>query len=543
MKELTKTLEELEKMKGTSSKVELVSEYLKSVHFEELELKARFLSGQALPPGSPEPLNVGWNLLIRALFEVQALEPGWEKIYRQFGDLGQTVFFLLKNKGWKENGPAVSLKELAETLQEIASIKGSDARKKKELLLVKLLPRLSPLEIKFLSRLILGDLRVGLKENLVMSAIAKAFSASLHLVRQANLLLSDIGLVALRAKQGKVEKTRLVLGRPFQFMLAETAPSSSELFSKGNREFLAEDKYDGIRAQLHFSSGHVWLFSRNLEEISHNFPEISECVKKFSQQIILDGEIVAYKGVALPFITLQKRLHRIQSGRLKEEIPVYYFVFDLLYLEGECLLKRSLRERRELLSALSFPEPLRLAHQVVIRNAQEMEQAFKESRARGNEGLVLKEPNSPYTPGKRGRQWLKYKRELSTLDCVVVKVEWGHGKRAGLLSDFTFAVRGKGGKLLTIGKAFSGLSEDEIKKLTAWFKEHIVRDEEWGFQVEPKIIVEVAFNGIQKSSRHESGFALRFPRIKGIREDKGIQEISTLEEVERIFQEGGKEWS
>ncbi|MCR4428203.1 MAG: ATP-dependent DNA ligase [Caldiserica bacterium] len=539
MREFSRTLESLEKTKATSEKVAIVADYLASGSEEDLELKARFLSGQPLPRGSGEPLGFGWSLILEALLEAGALAPGWENSYRSYGDLGEAIFHLLEEKGWKPEGTPVTLGELEEFFREQSLIKGGDSRKRKKLLFLNLLRRLTPLEAKFLLRLISRDMRVGLKENLVEAAISKAFGLSLKKVREANLLISDIGKVALLLSKGKLEKLTLIPGNPFKFMLAETAPSSQELFSKENREYLAEDKYDGIRAQLHASFKKVWLFSRNLEEISGNFPEIVQAMEGFPGEIILDGEIVAFKGRALPFLHLQQRLHRIDPERIKKQIPVSFFVFDLLLLNGDSLLSLPLKERRELLSSLPLPEPLRLAHQEKIRSPEEMEKAFSRSRERGNEGLVLKDPDSPYSPGKRGKQWLKFKKELSTLDCVVVRAEWGHGKRAGLLSDLTFAVRDRKGNLLTIGKAFSGLTDSEIKELTEWFREHALEDEGWGFKVEPKLVIEVAFNGIQRSSRHESGYALRFPRIKGIRKDKTVEEISTIDEVEMIFKEGG----
>lgn len=539
MRELARTLEALEKIKATSEKVSLVGQYLVSEDNKNLELKVRFLAGQPLPRGSKEPLNIGWSLILEAFGELGALSPGWDQIYRRYGDLGEALFHLLEISGWKPEGNPVSLEELDEFFRIISEMKGTDSRKKKKNLLKTFIKRLTPLEVKFFLRLIFQDMRVGLKENLVEVAISKAFGVSLKRVREANLLLSDIGKVALSLKEGRLDEETLIPGNPFKFMLAETAPSSEELFQGEIKEFLAEDKYDGIRAQLHSSSGKVWLFSRNLEEIGLNFPEITKSMEGFEREVILDGEIVAFKENVLPFFYLQQRLHRVHPQKFVDEIPVSFFVFDLLFLEGKSLISLPLKERRELLSSLNLPPPLKVAHQVKVLSSEEMEEAFKKSRERGNEGLVLKDPNSRYSPGKRGKQWLKYKKELSTLDCVVVKAEWGHGKRAGLLSDLTFAVKGKGGKLLTIGKAFSGLTDSEIKELTSWFKEHALEDFKWGFKVEPKIVLEIAFSGIQRSARHESGYALRFPRIKGIRRDKTPEEISTIEEVEMIFKEGG----
>lgn len=540
MKELARTLEALEKTKATSEKVGIVADYLASGSGEDLDLKARFLSGQPLPTGSKDPLNIGWSLILEAFRETGALSPGWDQIYRRYGDLGEALLHLLENKGWKPRGNPVSLKELDEFFKILSGIKGTDSRKIKKNLLVNFLRRLTPLEVKFFLRLISQDMRVGLKENLVEVAISKAFGVSLKRVREANLLFSDIGKVAVALKEGGLDETTFITGNPFKFMLAETAPSSEELFRGEIGEYLAEDKYDGIRAQLHSSSsGKVWLFSRNLEEISGNFPEITRSMKEFQREVILDGEIVAFKKKVLPFLYLQQRLHRVRPEKLEEEIPVSYFVFDLLFLDGKSLLSLPLKERRKLLSSLPLPNPLKLVHQVKVHSPEEMEEAFEKSRERGNEGLVLKDPDSRYSPGKRGKRWLKYKKELSTLDCVVVKAEWGHGKRAGLLSDLTFAVKDKDGSLLTIGKAFSGLTDSEIKELTSWFKEHALEDFRWGFKVEPKIVLEIAFSGIQTSTRHQSGYALRFPRIKGIRQDKTPEDISTIEEIEMIFKEGG----
>jgi DNA ligase-1 len=249
---------------------------------------------------------------------------------------------------------------------------------------------------------------------------------------------------------------------------------------------------------------------------------------------------VAYQDSIQPFALLQQRLHRLDADKMRQEIPITFFTFDLLYFEGTSLLDHPLRQRRAMLEQLILPPSIQRANQVLVENAEEVESAFQASRNRGNEGLVLKEPTSVYTPGKRGKQWLKYKKELTTLDCIVVAAEWGHGKRAGLLSDVVFAVRDEQNQLRIIGKAYSGLTDQEIQQMTAWFLAHKIRDEGWRITVQPEVVIEVAFNQIQKSNRHDSGFALRFPRIKRIRQDKAPQEIDTLETARRIYETEGR---
>jgi DNA ligase-1 len=266
---------------------------------------------------------------------------------------------------------------------------------------------------------------------------------------------------------------------------------------------------------------------------------LEEAAVQCPYSCILDGEIVAYQDGIQPFALLQQRLHRLDADKMRQEIPVTFFTFDLLYFEGTSLLDHPLRQRRALLEQLILPPSIQRANQVLVENAEEVESAFRASRNRGNEGLVLKEPTSIYTPGKRGKQWLKYKKELTTLDCIVVAAEWGHGKRAGLLSDVVFAVRDEQNQLRIIGKAYSGLTDQEIGQMTIWFLAHKIRDEGWRITVQPEVVIEVAFNQIQKSNRHDSGFALRFPRIKRIRQDKAPEEIDTLETARRIYETEG----
>jgi DNA ligase-1 len=336
-----------------------------------------------------------------------------------------------------------------------------------------------------------------------------------------------------------------------------------------------EDKYDGIRAQAHCSKGEVRIFSRTRDEITESFPELPDALAGLPEDAILDGEIVAWSyeegsanSRALPFSTLQQRLGRKQvSEKLMRQVPVAYLVFDILYAGGELLLEHPLLEREKVLDALlaaprkaptspriaggqarfDFGGDVNQSNTRVIRapvfqtsTPQELDQLFAAAQARGNEGLMIKDPESPYTPGRRGKAWLKLKRELATLDVVVTAVEYGHGKRIGVLSDYTFAVR-DGEKLVNIGKAYSGLTDVEIAELTHWFLEHTVEDQGFRLIVEPKIVLEVAFNNMMRSDRHESGYALRFPRIVRLRPDKSPEDADTIERAREIYESQTRE--
>ena len=412
-----------------------------------------------------------------------------------------------------------------------------------------------------------GDLRIGLKESLVEEAIAKAYDEPLNRVQRVNMLLGDIGGALRLAAEHRLEAARMRLFHPVGFMLASPAADASEAFEYFDHAQI-EDKYDGIRAQAHCSGQQVRLFSRTLDELTGSFPELIAPLGDFTEDAVLDGEIVAWQHSdegehAMPFSEIQKRLGRKQvSQALLAEVPVAYVVFDVIFSNRELTLDKPLHQRMQILDHL-FAGAKRVEPKGVL-NAQgrlsfepgieeqatsgwiirapamgadspeQLTQMFEEAMARGNEGLMIKDVNSLYLPGRRGRWWLKLKRELAVLDVVVTAAEYGHGKRIHVLSDYTFAVR-KGEELVNIGKAYSGLTDAEIMELTEWFLANTISDHGYLREVEPKIILEVAFNAIMQSDRHNSGYALRFPRILRLRRDKLPAEISTIDEVERIY--------
>src|SRR6267154_4939437 len=409
----------------------------------------------------------------------------------------------------------------------------------KQALLAHSLQRLSALEAKYFIKIATGELRIGLKESLVEEAMAKAFDQALFAVQRANMLVGDITDVLRLAVAGQLSSVKLELFRPISVMLATPADTTADLVAAFPSGALIEDKFDGIRAQVHKRASKVEIYSRTLDRV-REFPELLDPLGKITGDFILDGEIIGWRdGRAIPFTQLQQRLGRKQIDLFtSSQLPASFVAFDLLLLDYRTLLYTPLADRRLLLEGLltSAEQPaLQFTRAELCRTAEEIENRFVLALNSGNEGLLAKAPESPYVPGRRGQFWMKFKRPLATLDVVVTIAEYGHGKRRGLLSDYTFAVRHEG-RLVNIGKAYSGLTDLEIRELTQYFLEHTTEDRGFQRDVQPRIVLEVAFNNIQRSGRHGSGFALRFPRIVRLRPDKPVSEIDTLDRVRDLFE-------
>jgi DNA ligase 1 len=575
--------EAAERISGTTKKLEkvaIVVDYLISRPREEAAVAAVFLSGRPFPAWEETTLQVGGRMLWRVVEELSGKSPQeLTAAYRKHGDLGAAAAEVLSKGRVATGDPArpdrahesgLSLQEVEAAFRRISAARGPAA---KSLLVRELLAHVTPIEAKYIVKIITGDLRIGLKESLVEEAIAKAFGSSAKDTQRANMLLGDIGETLRLAAEGRLDRARMRIFHPLGFMLASPAQSAEEALSYfGNA--LVEDKYDGIRAQAHCSGGEVHIFSRTRDEITESFPELPGALAGLPGDVILDGEIVAWSysaaepgetNRALPFSALQQRLGRKKvSDEMMRRVPVAYLAFDILYAGGELLLNRPLQERAKLLDQLlaspriptraksvevqgqlmlGSPDPTnepaitQIFRAPVLRasSPQELDQLFEAAQARGNEGLMIKDPESAYTPGRRGKSWLKLKRELATLDVVVTAVEYGHGKRIGVLSDYTFAVR-DGERLVNIGKAYSGLTDAEIAEMTKWFLDHTIEDQGFRLVVEPEIVLEVAFNNMMRSDRHESGYALRFPRIVRIRTDKPAEEADTLARARDVYE-------
>jgi ATP-dependent DNA ligase I len=559
MERLAETCERIAATTKKSEKVAILAEYFRSREQADARTSAVFLSGRAFPAFEEKTLQVGGALLWKIVAELaDASDVELQAAYRRHGDLGSAAGEILARR--RMSG-GITLQYVRRAFDEIAATRTAAA---KTSLLTALLRRTTPLEAKYILKIITGDLRIGLKESLVEESIAKAYDEPFAQVQRANMLLGDIGGTLKLAAEHRLDDAQMRLFHPIGFMLASPAANAEEAFEYFEHAQV-EDKYDGIRAQAHVGDGRVRLFSRTLDDVSQSFPELIATLGKVGGEVIFDGEIVAWQhdedgGQAMPFSSLQQRLGRKQvSEELLAAVPVAYVVFDVIFATDGVTLDRPLVERDGIVDrqfpadGRIEPEPLRgqqakllfeeeqPASGWVLRapvrradSAEQLEAYFEQAMARGNEGLMIKDLQSPYMPGRRGRWWLKLKRELATLDVVVTAVEYGHGKRVHVLSDYTFAVR-KDEELVNIGKAFTGLTDVEIATMTEWFLAHTTADHGFTREVEPEIVLEVAFNAIMRSDRHDSGYALRFPRIVRIRQDKPPAEINTVDDVEAIY--------
>jgi DNA ligase-1 len=520
-------------------KAALLGAYFEQLGDDDLARAARYFAGQQFAQSDARTTNVGGSILSEAMvlatgIDAESLGPR----YARWGDGGDVAFEIFVET--KPNAqPSISLKGTEELLSRLSTTRGKNAKTQ---ILTQVFAQATPLEAKYLVKLLSGDLRIGLREGLVEDAIARAFTQPLADVSMANMLRGDIGEAAQRARAGALRDVEMRMFHPLKFMLATPASDLSDIERTMPGEFFVEDKFDGIRAQAHVQNGRVAIYSRTLDEISIRFPELHAPLRELPTDVIIDGEIITARGATiLPFSDLQKRLGRkTVSEELLASTPVVFVGWDLLYATGRVLINDPLQARRARLEEIIGvgSERVRLSLSKRFAKASALDDEFDAARARGNEGLMIKDPSSFYKPGRRGREWLKLKKALATLDVVVTTVELGHGKRRSVLSDYTFAVRRSetDGELLNIGKAYSGLTDVEIAEMTEWFREHTIQQFAHGRVriVEPRIVLEVTFDRVQPSNRHKSGFALRFPRIVRLRPDKKPDEIDTLETVKKL---------
>jgi DNA ligase 1 len=571
-------VETCEKIRSTTKKnekIDIISNYITNLDETSLSIAVLFLSGRAFPIGSTTTLNIGFTTIMQSLSEIAMLDiKDIQNIHLKHGDIGAMAEYAVSKKhiiSLFNQQESISLSYVYHQFKKIANIIGSGSNKNKKNILKGLLIALSPLESKYLIKIITGEMRIGSVEGLVEIALSHAFDRELQSIREAMLISGDISQVAVLAKKNILHNVIMKPFVPVSFMLADVMFSAEEIINYYNKPLICEYKYDGIRLQMHKFDKKVRLFSRNLVDITYAFPElvkaaIESTIKTQDTSIhnqvdfILDGELIAFKNDRpLHFQELQKRLRRKNvTDYITTEIPIYYIVYDIMYFKDNQVLKQSLLDRKNILSTISFKKPIINSSYKISDSIEQVIAIFNESKDIGHEGLVVKDPLSQYHPGKRGRYWMKLKKELDTIDAVIVIAEYGHGKRAGVLSDYTFAVIDEDKKdindnknnlnlnnnnnnylensrLKTIGKAYSGLTDKEIDEMTERLKQIIVEDNGNRILVKPEIVLEVAFDTIQKSDRHNSGFALRFPRIKNIRIDKSLKDIDTLEKVRQIY--------
>ncbi len=514
------------------AKQKAMADLFQSAGPADLPLAVRYANGRPFPSTDERVLGVSSATVSEVILELLRLDPA---VYRQTairkGEIGEAIAELWPAATDTEAEPELTLQDLAAGFDKLAATTLPAAKKP---VVYGLFARcVHPREACYLAKIILSDMRTGVKEGVLQAAVAQAFGLTLADVQRGMLFLGDLDDVARLASERRLHEARFTLFHPLQFMLANPIESAAE----APGDWIIEDKLDGIRAQAHKSDGRTAIYTRTLDRTDESFPDVVRQLQTIDAEFLIDGEIVPWRdGRALPFAVLQKRLGRKKvSARQMLDAPARFVAFDLLYLDGQLLMDEPLVERQRRLRELAarFPELIVLPSSIVT-TADEVAIQFERAREAGNEGLMLKSPGSPYSPGRRGGQWLKLKTHLPTLDCVVTAAEYGHGKRRGVLSDYTFAVR-DGDRLLNIGKAYSGVTDQEIAELTQLFMSISTSNNGRVFQVEPQVVLEIAFDQILESKRHASGFAMRFPRIKRVRWDKKTIDADTLGRVKDIY--------
>lgn len=556
---LARALADVAERSGRHDKADRLGALLADLGDDDLRRAARWAAGRVFSLADQRTVSVGFAALLRATMAATgAEEDDLRAALVRLGDPGDVAAGALEALV-PPAGSDLTIAEAEGFFAQVAETRGSAAKTD---LIAGMLARVTPEEARFLVKLLAGELRIGMGEGGVVSALSRLYGRKGKAVRRAVMLTGDVGEAAVLARHDRLEDARLTLFHPITFMLASPAEAKDDrtLAEEVARQIpppvAVEDKFDGIRAQAHVAAdpgdedlhgvpeagGRVALFSRTLDAIQRAFPDLVRPLAAFAEAspagVILDGEIVPLgpEGEVVPFQALQKRLGRkTASEALQRDVPVAFIAYDVLAIDGEPTLDAPLRERQALLDRFEWTGPLRRSAVAEVEDLDTLDDRFDAARARGNEGLMVKSLHSPYKPGRRGRDWLKVKKALATLDVVVTAVERGHGGRRKLLSDFTFAVRASetDGTLLNVGKAYSGLTDAELAALTEWFEAHTLQTFAHGKvrTVEPEVVVEVAFDNVQVSKRHKSGYALRFPRIVRLRDDKPAAEIDTLATV------------
>jgi DNA ligase-1 len=517
-------------------KLAVLEAYLPPLDDESLVIAAHFFSGIVFPRHDQRTTKVGGAILWTALAELTgAREEQLAEVYSRHGDSGDMVGDVLSGRP----SAGQSLMWMAGQFAALASATGTAKRRD---IVRDTLGALGTAEARFFAKLLGGELRIGLKEAQVEEAVAKAFGRTIVEVRHANLLRGDVGEVAVLARRNALGDAKLALFHPLGFMLAQPLATAEDIVAAMPTPFALEDKYDGIRAQAHISGSEVRLFSRTLDDISHGYPDVLAALRGLGVGLVLDGELIAIEPgnprQARPFAVLQRRLGRKSpSTAMIADVPVAFVAYDILAENAELVIGDTYLHRRNRMSAIEWRNDVAfMAPNKLVKTTAEVEEAFDAARAVGNEGLIAKDPASTYTPGRRGKTWIKLKRPLATLDVVVTGVERGHGRRNGVLSDYTFAVRASDTDptLLNVGKAYNGLTDVEIAELTERFRTITVEQVGRFHRVRPEVVLEVTFDIVQKSARHKAGYALRFPRIVRVRDDKPPAEIDTLARVREL---------
>jgi DNA ligase-1 len=557
-REFAETCQAIEKISSTIDTTNRVADLLMKVSVEELSLSTHFIMSEIFPAWSGKQLGIGTSLLYASLSKASGMSiRSIESLLRTTGDIGDTALLILKEKqknqitfsSFLEEQPELTITEIYQRFKTASEASGKGSQEVKVKNLQFLFNSSTPREAKYISRLALEELRIGVGEGVLRDAIAKAFSVPADLVEHAFMVTNDLGIVAAAAKKGGIEGLKglgIEINRPIKMMLSQISPDI-DADIREMKEAAIEWKFDGVRVQIHKAGNLVTIYSRKLENVTNSLPDLVEIIRKHvkAEYAILDGEAVAVdeKGKPRAFQEILKRFRRkYDVGEKVLGIPIQLNLFDIMYLNGRTLIDLHLLERRRVLescveSSTEDSKSISVDKQVITGDLEVVEKIYREALKAGHEGVMVKNPNSVYSPGKRGRNWLKKKPLMETLDLVVVGAEWGFGRRVSLIGSYTVACYDpETSNFLQVGKVGTGLSDEKLKELTEMLSGLMDGGEAGGvFAIRPKIVLEIAFEEIQKSPNYNSGFALRFPRFIRIRDDKDPEEADTIQSIEKAY--------
>jgi len=556
--ELAQLFKKLELTSERTGKVNILASFIKRIPDESLKPSLMIISGNVFYPWEEKKLGIGEKLIMRALSSVSGIsKEKIEELFVRLGDLGLVAEKVVMEKKQKTIfKKELTVEEVYETFRKIGSLEGEGAIDKKVKLLSNLLLHANPIEARYIVRLALEDLKIGVGDGIIIEAIAASYSINPEDVEMLYSIYNDFGEVIDKIrKEGKnvIKQISPILGKPLRVMLAIKAESVSEAFDIVGRPAMVEAKYDGFRVQIHNINGHIELWTRRLENVTKQFPDVISFVEEsisLDKSFIIEAEIVGYDRENkryLPFQRISQRIKRkYDIEKMIKEIPVEARVFDIVLYDGKSLMNTPFKERRSLLERIVNPieGKIQLSEGIITSVDREAQEFFEESIKRGLEGVMFKNLNAPYHPGRRVGYMVKLKPTKETLDVVIIAAEWGEGKRSGWLTSFTVAVRDEEtGELLEIGEVGSGFKEKKesledvtFEEMTNLLRPYIIKSEGKKVYVEPKIVIEVIYDEIQKSPKYSSGYALRFPRFIRLRPDKSVNDIDTITRVIELYE-------
>ena len=570
--------EQLNKTTKRLEKTHIISEFLRDVSADDMEHVMLLLEGRVFPNFDAREIGVASRLMLKSLsvatgIPINKIENEWKKL----GDLGLVAEAIVKTKKQATlHSTQLTIKKVFDNIRKLAELEGQGTVERKTQLIAELLTSAKPVESKYIVKTILGEMRIGVGEGAMRDAIVWAFfdkkigikyekemndiqieereiyNKYSDAVQSAYDVTNEFALVAKAAKSkglDGLENIGMKVGIPIQVMLALKVDTIEEAFETVGEPAAIEFKYDGFRIQAHKDDkGNIKLFTRRLEDVTKQFPDVAEFIKKNvkGKSFIIDSEAVGYDrktGKYLPFQNISQRIKRkYDIDKMSKDFPVELNVFDIIYYEEKNLINEEFEKRRKLLEKIVNQEKKKivLSKSKITSDKKGVEKFFKEAVNAGNEGLMFKSLKAPYKPGARVGYMIKFKSMMETLDLVIVGAEWGEGKRSKWLSSYTIACLDENGKFAEIGKASTGLKEKEEEglsflEMTKLLKPLIISEKGKEVKVKPKIVIEVGYDEIQKSPTYESGFALRFPRIEKLRDDKGPEETSTLDYVKKLY--------